>query len=188
MLGAATRGSRVGVGSLVRVALVRSFPPVARFDARVLVLGSMPGAASLAAGRYYAHPRNAFWPVVGALCGVASDAPYERRLEALQRAGVALWDVLQSCERDGSLDGDIEPATARANDFAAFLPQLPYLQLVACNGGTAHRLFCRATATLPASVVVPTIVALPSTSPAHAARSSAQKLAAWRAALARFLA
>lgn len=163
--------------------VVHSFAPVARADARVLVLGSMPGAASLEAGRYYAHPRNAFWPIVGTLCGVPADAPYERRLAALHDAGIALWDVLRSCARDGSLDGDIEAGSARPNDFAAFLPTLPRLRVVACNGGTALRWFRRVAASLPATVAAPAILALPSTSPANAGRTPAQKLAAWRAAL-----
>lgn len=167
----------------MRVPLVHSFAPVARGDARVLVLGSMPGARSLAEGRYYAHPRNAFWPIVAGWCGVAADAPYATRLQALQAAGIALWDVLHSCERDGSLDGAIEPASASPNDFAAFLPGLPHLRLVACNGGTAHRLFRRVAAALPADLAVPPIAVLPSTSPAHAARSFAAKQAEWRAVL-----
>ncbi len=171
----------------MRVTFVRSFAPVARADARVLVLGSMPGAASLAAGRYYAHPRNAFWPIVAPLCESAADAPYAQRLAAMQRARIAVWDVLQSCEREGSLDGDIEAASAAANDFATLLPTLPRLRLIACNGGTAHRLFRRVAVTLPASITVPTIVLLPSTSPAHAARSLAQKRAAWTSILVPYL-
>ncbi|MBL8748734.1 MAG: DNA-deoxyinosine glycosylase [Planctomycetes bacterium] len=161
---------------------VSSFPPVARADARVLILGSMPGEASLAAGRYYAHPRNAFWPILGALCGFAANAPYGRRLAALEANGIALWDVLQSCEREGSLDGDIVGATAVPNDFAAFFARHRRVRTVLCNGGTAARTFARVVRTsgLACDAVV---VALPSTSPAHAGRSFAEKLAAWRAAL-----
>ncbi len=87
---------------------VQSFPPIAAPGARLLILGSMPGAASLAAGQYYAHPRNAFWPILAALCHFPADAPYAARVAALQAAGVAVWDVLQSCVRPGSLDTAIE--------------------------------------------------------------------------------
>jgi hypoxanthine-DNA glycosylase len=125
------------------MAFVEGFPPVARHDARVLVLGSMPGAASLAAGRYYAHPRNAFWPIAGALFGFGADAPYDERLAGLTAAGVALWDVLAACERPGSLDAAIDRATARTNDFVAFFAAHPRLSAVACNGGAAHELFRR---------------------------------------------
>jgi double-stranded uracil-DNA glycosylase len=172
------------------VPLVRSFAPIARRDARVLILGSMPGTASLAAGRYYAHPRNAFWPIVGELCGVAATAAYATRLRALQAAGIAVWDVLQCCEREGSLDGDIAPATARPNDFATFFTRHPQLVVVACNGGTAWSLFARVAAAAAADgaawAQLPRL-RLPSTSPAHAARSLAEKAAAWRDALTPYL-
>lgn len=165
---------------------VRSFPPIARADARVLILGSMPGEASLAAARYYAHPRNAFWPIVGALCGFAADAPYAERTRALQQRGIALWDVLQSCEREGSLDGDIVAATAEPNDFVAFFARHRCIRAVLCNGGTALRTFTRVSRDLelPRELAV---VGLPSTSPAHAGRSFAAKLAAWREVLAPLL-
>ena len=163
------------------MAFVESFPPVARPDARVLVLGSMPGAASLAAGRYYAHPRNAFWPIVGDLCGVAADAPYADRLAGLTARGLALWDVLAACERAGSLDAAIDRATARPNDFVAFFAAHPRLVAVACNGGAAHELFRRRVLpTLTAAGFAPAVHGLPSTSPAHAGRSVAQKRQVWR--------
>lgn len=175
--------------TLSLVPLVRSFAPVARADARVLILGSMPGEASLAAGRYYAHPRNAFWPIVAALCGFAAAAPYEHRLAALQERGIALWDVLQSCERAGSLDGDIDRASAQPNDFAAFFASHQHLAAVLCNGGTAFALFTRRVRPiLAAPLAALPCVQLPSTSPAHAGRTLAQKLAAWRRVLAPHLA
>ncbi|MBM3973745.1 MAG: DNA-deoxyinosine glycosylase [Planctomycetes bacterium] len=167
---------------------VESFPPVARADARVLVVGSMPGTASLAVSRYYAHPRNAFWPIMGTLCGFAASAPYDQRLARLTAAGVALWDVLAACERPGSLDAAIDRATARSNDFVAFFAAHPRLRAVACNGGAAHDLFRRRVLPrLVAAGFVTELVALPSTSPANAGRSLAQKREMWRRGLAPLL-
>lgn len=169
--------------------IVRSFPPVARADARVLILGSMPGVASLAAGRYYAHPHNAFWPIVAAVCGFAAEAPYATRLARLRAHGIALWDVLQSCERDGSLDGDIAPDSQQANDFTAFFARHRRIAAVLCNGGTAFTLFTRRVQpALGAPWRALPCVQLPSTSPANAGTSRDAKLGRWRAALAPHLA
>ena len=160
---------------------LRSFPPVADpATAHTLILGSMPGVASLAAGRYYAHPRNQFWPIMGALFGAGPELPYEARLQALMRAGIALWDVLESCQRPGSLDADIDLRSAQANDFVEFFAAHPGIRRVAFNGGTAERLFRRD--------IVPQLrplelIRLPSTSPAHAGLPAERKLAAWQAAL-----
>ena len=163
------------------MSLVHSFPPVLPAVARVLIVGSMPGAASLRAARYYAHPRNGFWPIVGAICGFDPDADYEVRTAALCRSGIALWDVLQRCRRRGSLDSAIEADDRAVNDFAALFAAQPRLATVLCNGGAAHDLFVRLV--LPTLDRRPNVLRLPSTSPAHAARTTAQKLAAWRAAL-----
>lgn len=163
--------------------LVCSFPPASRPDARVLVLGTMPGMASLAAGRYYAHPRNAFWPIAAQVLGFGAGLPYEARLAALNAAGVALWDVLAACERPGSLDADIVPASAQPNDFAAFLAAHPRVARICFNGAKARALFRRHVRPGLADVAGLEYVALPSTSPAHAAMPPAAKLLAWRAAL-----
>ncbi len=159
---------------------ITSFPPVFRADARALVLGSMPGEASLAAGCYYAHPRNAFWPLMGALFGTGPEQPYAERLARLTEAGVALWDVIARCERSGSLDSRIAPASIVANDFPALFAACPGLRHIFFNGGTAESAF-RRHVRLPAGISPPQLQRLPSTSPAHAALSFAQKLDAWRA-------
>lgn len=148
----------------------------------------MPGVASLRAGQYYAHPRNAFWPLMQALLAVPSTAPYATRLAALGEAGIALWDVLAECERDGSLDSAIAPAGMAVNDIAGLLATRAGLGVIALNGGTAARLFDRhVSPALGGRLATLRVLRLPSTSPAHAARSFAQKLEAW-AALAEALA
>lgn len=161
---------------------VRGFAPVVADGARVLVLGSMPGVASLRQAQYYAHPRNAFWPLAARILGFDAGLDYDARLLALQAGGVALWDVLQACVRPGSLDADIRRDTIVPNDFATFLARHPSIVRVCFNGGKAAAMFRRHV--LP-SLSAPALqcVELPSTSPAHAAASFEQKLAAWGPAL-----
>lgn len=157
------------------------FPYVARPDAHILILGSMPGVASLAAAQYYAHPRNAFWPLMGTMLGFDAACPYTERLQALQTAGIALWDVVHRCHRPGSLDADIRSDTVEANDFPAFFRQHAHIRAVFFNGQTAATLYRRhVLPTLDASWREIPQHTLPSTSPAHAGRSRAEKLAAWR--------
>lgn len=156
---------------------VEGFPPVADRSARVLVLGSMPSEASLRAGQYYGHPRNAFWPLMAELLGFDARAPYAERCAALRAGGVAVWDVLQACVRPGSLDSAIDPASERPNDFSAFLAAHPDIGHVFLNGRKAEQVWRRrvpAAASLPATT-------LPSTSPAMAALDFAGKLVRWRA-------
>jgi hypoxanthine-DNA glycosylase len=155
----------------------------------VLVLGSVPSVASLRAARYYAHPRNAFWPIMGALCSAGPELSYADRAARLRGAGVALWDVLHRCVRPGSLDSDIDPTSIEPNDFRAFFIRHPRIGAVFCNGGAAYACYRRHVlpGLSPAATDLP-LVQLPSTSPAHAARTGEQKLAIWRAALAPFLA
>nr|WP_295382402.1 DNA-deoxyinosine glycosylase [Pseudoxanthomonas sp.] len=168
--------------------LLRGLPPQAGADCRILILGSMPGAASLAAARYYAHPRNRFWPLMGALCGFDAGLDYPRRLAALQAAGVGLWDVIGACERRGSLDADIVPGSEVANPLADWLGAQPGVRAVAFNGGKAAQAFQRHVApTLPAALAQRLAFhALPSTSPANAAFGVERLAAQWRV-LARHL-
>jgi hypoxanthine-DNA glycosylase len=164
---------------------IHGLPPIGNTRARTLVLGSMPGDASLRARQYYAHPQNAFWRILGEILGIAGDArtlPYDGRLRMLRDAGIALWDVLASCHRPGSLDSDIAKDSLRANDFNAFFAKHARIERVLFNGATAQVCFRRH--------VEPTLQAhtmqfhrLPSTSPANASIPYPRKLAAWRDAL-----
>ncbi|HEY9547642.1 MAG TPA: DNA-deoxyinosine glycosylase [Solimonas sp.] len=161
-----------------------SFPPAARADAIILILGSMPGIASLRAQQYYAHPRNLFWPFMAEILGVPADADYTTRLAQLQAQGIAIWDVLAACERPGSLDGRIVRASEVANDFAGFLAQHRRLQRICLNGGKAAEAFVRhVQRPRPSLLAGREIIRLPSTSPANAGQSRAIKLAQWRAGL-----
>ena len=162
---------------------VYSFPPVARADARVLILGSMPGGVSLAAGQYYAHPQNQFWPIMERLCGVRGSLAYPARLQALQQQRVALWDVLQSCVRPGSLDAAIDHGSALPNDLPQLLRGLPGVERVCCNGTTAYRTLQRFFGErLRRDFPHLQCLRLPSTSPAHASVPLAGKMLVWEAA------
>lgn len=161
-----------------------AFPPVARADARVLILGSMPGEASLRARRYYAHPRNQFWDIMDACLGAGRGVPYRVRLALLRDRGIALWDVVRRCRRRGSLDARIEPASVEPADIAGLLRRCPRIAAVLFNGRAAEALFRRhARPGLGARAGTLRFEALPSTSPAHAARDFGAKLGVWRAAL-----
>lgn len=161
---------------------IASFSPVANPTAKILILGSIPGEASLAANQYYAHPRNAFWPIMAELLGFAPDAPYAERLTALQQANIALWDVLHSCHRKGSLDTAIENDSVEVNDFDAFFARHPGIKLVCFNGGTAEHSY-RQHVLKQGRHTALQYVRLPSTSPAHAALSLQQKMEIWREAI-----
>jgi len=159
---------------------VQCFAPVENPQAHTLILGSMPGVASLRAGQYYAHPRNLFWRIVGELTGSDPDASYEQRLAALRTAGIALWDVLHSCSREGSLDADIDNDTLIANDFAAFFRRHPHVTRVFFNGAKAEE--CYRKHVQPFIATSPLEYhRLPSTSPANASIPYERKIEAWRA-------
>lgn len=161
---------------------IYSFPPIAAGDARILILGSMPGEASLAAGQYYAHPRNLFWTILGELIGAYPALDYAERGRILQANGIALWDVLQSCRRSGSLDAAIDRQTIVANDFAGFLLAHRDIRRIYFNGAAAEQVFRKQV--LPGLAGKELLLRrLPSTSPAHATLSQADKLSAWRVIL-----
>jgi hypoxanthine-DNA glycosylase len=142
----------------------------------VVILGSFPSTASLAARQYYAHPQNQFWRVLGAVIGQPlKDLPYAARLKAVKGAGIAIWDIYAACERAGSLDSAIR--AAEENDFARLRKSAPALRRICFNGRTAARRL-REMEALGFEAVV-----LPSTSPAHAGMSFEEKLARWREAL-----
>ena len=157
------------------------FPPLARKDAQILILGSLPGRKSIDVGQYYGHPRNAFWHIAAELFAVRGN--YQSRCKALLQHKVALWDVLHASVRPGSLDADIRMHTARANRFGQFFSAHPNLAIIAFNGKKAEQLFHR-------FVEAPHGVqycSLPSTSPAYAALSVDKKLAIWREHLAPYI-
>ena len=156
------------------------FPPIEARDARALVLGSLPGQRSIAAQQYYAHPQNAFWPIMKALFDTKGG--YAQRCERLCEQGIAVWDVLASSVRPGSMDADIDLGSAVVNDFGSFFAEHEQLQLIAFNGKKAEQLFRRFVDMGPLASRVELQV-LPSTSPAYAAMPFSGKLAAWREVL-----
>ncbi|HUW50215.1 MAG TPA: DNA-deoxyinosine glycosylase [Sulfuricella sp.] len=161
------------------MAHVHSFGPIENKNAEVLILGSMPGLASLKAHQYYAHPQNAFWRIIAELLQFDAASPYQVRVQALKSARIALWDVLQSCTREGSLDAMIENDTHTANDFQTFFSTHKKITHVFFNGAKAEECFKRhgLRKFADSSVIY---LRLPSTSPANASLSFAQKLSAWR--------
>jgi len=167
------------------VSRVSGFPPVVGRAPRILILGSMPGRASLAAQQYYAQPQNAFWRIMGGLLGAGPELTYARRLQVLRGRGVALWDVLESCVRAGSLDAAIEQRSAKPNDLVRLLREQPTIRDVFFNGTTAQAIFERRVRQ-DAERAVPGIAyrRLPSTSPAHAVMPFAEKLERWSVILA----
>ena len=158
---------------------VHSFAPVATAACSVLVLGSMPGKASLRAQQYYAHRQNQFWRLMGSLLGFEPSAPYEERLQNLLRRGVGLWDVLQTCTRVSSLDSDIVESSSVPNDFVTFFSEHPRVSTVFFNGAKAASSFAKLVApTLPPTLALQ-LRRLPSTSPANASISYERKLSEW---------
>ncbi len=162
-----------------------AFPPLAEKNAKTLILGSMPGVRSLEENRYYAHPRNAFWQIISDCFGGSRDN-YAEITNHLLEAKLALWDVLLHCERPGSLDTNIKRDTIVCNDFEAFLSKHRSIHTVLFNGKTAQALFKKHVQNQPFFLQLepkPVLHGLPSTSPAMASLSYAEKLAIWRSHL-----
>ncbi len=157
------------------------FAPVVTDATRLLVLGSLPGIASLNAAQYYAHPRNAFWPIAAALTGQHLDTlPYDERLQGLLQSGIGLWDVLASAERSGSLDSAIR--SPEAADLIALVRTLPRLEVIGFNGNAAAQIGRRI---LEGNTGPVRLIDLPSTSPAYTMPFKA-KLDLWRERLPTF--
>lgn len=161
---------------------VEGFPPIAQKDAHILILGSAPSVQSLQQQQYYAHPRNSFWPILTTLLlGETTSLPYPERVELLKQKNIALWDVMRSCERSGSLDSNIANHTIETNPFSHFFETHPKISALFFNGGKAETVYQRKVApTLSPSHTSLPQYRLPSTSPAMAMLSREEKLAAWR--------
>lgn len=157
------------------------FEPVIKKNCRFLVLGSMPGVASLQKHQYYAHPRNAFWPIMEELFAIEQSRAYEERCAMLSSAGVGVWDVLKSCKRTGSLDSNIETNSEQVNDFGRLVSDYSSIRFVIFNGGTAERLYNKYN--FSSDLIENRNLQyhrLPSTSPAYASISFQDKLVQWR--------
>ena len=155
--------------------ICESFEPVYASDAKVLIVGSMPGVKSLQAQEYYAHPRNAFWPILFDVFGQEKTDDYAQKKRLIVENKVALWDVARMCEREGSLDSDMRQIAF--NDFGALFAACTQIRAVLCNGGTAHSLFIKS-----GYAGDKVVLRLPSTSPAYTL-SYEKKRAAWKEAL-----
>ena len=160
--------------------LLFSFPPVESAAARVLVLGSMPGVASLRLQQYYGHPNNAFWKIMGAVLEFDAAGSYDERIAALVSRKLALWDVLAACVREGSLDSDIDNGSIVTNDFAAFFTAHPHITRVCFNGAKAESVYRKYVLPQLGTQRMLDYARLPSTSPAHAGMPLTAKLEAWR--------
>ena len=155
--------------------ICKSFEPIFAPEAKVMIVGSMPSVKSLADAQYYAHPRNAFWPILFDIFGVMLHNDYMRKKELIRANGLALWDVAACCEREGSLDSNMRDIVY--NDFGALYAQCPGIQTVLCNGGTAHALFMKS-----GFAGGRRVIRMPSTSPAYTMPYE-QKLKIWKETL-----
>ena len=158
--------------------LLHGLPPIIDDGARILILGNMPSVMSLGAQEYYANPRNAFWRITGEIFGFDPSAPYDVRTAALLAHGIAVWDVVRSCRRVGSLDSAVEPDSMVANDFGQLFERYTRITRVFFNGAAAEKNFNRLVRVSPDFQYR----RLPSTSPAQT-MPYAEKLAAWREAI-----
>ena len=161
---------------------ITGFEPIAAPDARVLILGSLPSIQSLQKHEYYGNPQNAFWRVMGELFGAGPDIPYANRTEKLKRLRIAVWDVLLSANRPGSMDAAIDLASATPNDFQMFYDEHPMLELLCFNGKKAAELYERLVAPQGISTIDNiNFRTMPSTSPAYASMKLDEKTRHWSA-------
>ncbi|MFT5571354.1 MAG: TDG/mug DNA glycosylase family protein [Cryomorphaceae bacterium] len=158
--------------------------PIVGKSPKLIILGSMPSEISLREQQYYANPQNAFWWLMSELYGFSIDQQYQQRCKAFVQNSVAVWDVLADCQRLGSLDSSIVRSSERSNDFSAFLNAYPSIRLLAFNGGAAKAIFMRHCAEVFTQNPEINWQQLPSSSPAHASITRAQKLQRWRECLA----
>lgn len=161
---------------------VSGFAPIEGESASILILGTMPGIASLTAGQYYAHPRNAFWKIISTFIGCSAGAPYEARVDLLKRSHIVLWDVLESCVRPGSMDASINKHSIKPNNISALLERQPGITTICFNGSEAEKLFKKHIAPMLKDKCF-RYLQLPSTSPAYAAMSFEEKAMIWRSAI-----
>jgi hypoxanthine-DNA glycosylase len=164
-----------------------SFPPIINSRCKVLILGSMPGVESLRQQQYYAHPRNAFWPIMAELCQFDLQLSYQQRCEQLLSNGIAVWDVLKACHRPGSLDQHIDNSTIEANDFKTLLESHPDIQHLFFNGAKAEQVFNKHVKMQLTNIESLKLNKLPSTSPAHAAMNLPTKTKVWQNAISAWL-
>lgn len=154
-----------------------AFPPILGKNPHTLILGTMPGVRSLKENRYYAHPQNQFWRLMGDIYGASPDLPYDKRLTVLKNQGIAVWDVLQSCIREGSMDSDIK--LSQSNDFQTFFGCNPTINRVVFDSLKAEELFKK----IQGNFLLLEFCRVPSPSPAHARLRYAEKLAIWKEVL-----
>lgn len=166
-----------------------SFPPLVGNKPKVLILGTMPGRRSLELNQYYANPQNAFWYIMGNICGASPDLTYSQRCTRLRDAGIALWDVLKYCERQGSLDSRITRETEIPNQLTEFIQLHPTIRAVCFNGNKAAKIFDRSVyPILPDNIRGSiSLEVLPSTSSANTHHSKLDKLTAWKTVIGSFI-
>ncbi len=157
------------------------FAPLALPTAKLLILGSYPGVTSLEKQEYYAHPRNVFWDILAEIVGFERTLEYRERALILQQAGIALWDVLYSCERSGSLDSKIESSSITINDFNTFFNSHPMIRAIVFNGAKAEQEFKKRVVPVSADLLASKeLLRMVSTSPAMASLSYRKKLKSWK--------
>lgn len=158
--------------------LAGCFEPVLPEIPKLMILGSVPGKASLKQQQYYGHPRNAFWPIMADLLQFSPNLDYPERLEKLRENGILLWDVIASCQRQGSLDAAIDRTTEQHNSVAEFLVAYPQIEAIGCNGRKAYDTVQKWSKSGQITAFLEKFL-LPSTSPAYAVMSYRQKRDEW---------